>query len=1363
MPSPKLTHYHLNESPGRQQQLHDKSRVINTEGVTEVPNTLAATFWYRLGSIIVLLPIIASSAAQTSSPIANAQDKRGLGIKSGSEQSSPANDRGQREAKPELIMQTGYNNFFGATRLVFSPDGRLLATTTFRSSNVKLWDTTNGRELRNLSSGGQTAMSFAPAVAFSRDSQLIATTASENTVKIWNVMTGAEVRTLSGAQNSFLSATIGVYFIGFSEDGRRLVSASDAIRVWDVATGNILREIGGDPLNPGSLAGGEGGLALSPDGAQLARVVTENTRQQIKIWDLNTGRELPATMLPNHDIDSIELSFTRDKHLLAAGIVNKRLKVWDVAGKVSERELGPTTQEYSFLKFSRDGRWLMLCENYTVKVWEVTSGHELPPLRVPNLGLVSDGVSGVFAGFSDDNRKIATGGFGTDTVIWEAETGKQLLPLRGRSNMAYEVAFSADGSQLLSGGRTRWDLRTGRGLRVAAGQSEKQGNLFSVPSPDGRWLAQYTTNSDAVTLLDTTGGKQPQTLSPAAADSAVQRVAFSQDGRLLATTYYQRPGAQTVAAPDRDAMKQAMKNAGNDPGAAMQIYQQSINQQAGNISNQVKIWDTATGKQLPTLIVSTSPGEVRFSTDGRVLATLGAAGSITLWDTASGSRLRDLTATPQSSPGPMGLPSGFPSLPSPGAKGQRGQPVMPNIGDLNAMITNVLGTMSAGTMGRSVTSIAFSSDGQLIAAGGVESKSNFDTAAIMAGAKGQKGSKNKREQDQQDFMKNLKVEATGQIVLWDTASGREVGVLKGHGRGVSQVALSRDGRLLASAGTDNTIKIWDLSARRELRTLSGHTSSLNSLAFSPDGRLLASAADDGGTFLWDTVTGEHLLTLVSLDDGGEWLVVTPQGLFDGTPVSWNQILWRYNQDTFNVAPIEWFFTEYYYPGLLADVFAGKRPQVSQDVSKKDRRQPQMQLTLAGGQSVSVAGFASRTIKVRIEVSEEPADSDHSAGCGARDVRLFRNGSLVKVWHGDVLKGLPTATLEEEVTLVAGENRLLVYGFNKDNVKSKDVPLNLTGAESLQRSGTAYVIAVGVNEYANTQYNLKYAVADAQDFGSEVQRRQLQLGRFARVEVIPLLNQDATKANILSALRRLTGTEAPAAPSLKAGTAQTLGKLKRAEPEDAVIIYFAGHGTAQGQRFYLIPHDLGYGGNRRTLDESGLNTILQHSISDVELQQAVEDLDAGSLLLVIDACNSGQALESEEKRRGPMNSKGLAQLAYEKGMYILTAAQSFQAALEAAQLGHGLLTYALVEEGLKTSAADNEPKDGMVSAREWLDFATERVPQMQAEKMKDSRGISLDFAFNEDSDRTTSTEQRSVQRPRVFYRREDAHPLMIAKP
>src|SRR5258708_23527078 len=179
-----------------------------------------------------------------------------------------------------------------------------------------------------------------------------------------------------------------------------------------------------------------------------------------------------------------------------------------------------------------------------------------------------------------------------------------------------------------------------------------------------------------------------------------------------------------------------------------------------------------------------------------------------------------------------------------------------------------------------------------------------------------------------------------------------------------------------------------------------------------------------------------------------------------------------------------------------------------------------------------------------------------------------------------------------------------------------------------------------------------------------------LVRYDHVEGIPLVNDIASKANFLSALGRLTGVSTSAEPpTLKAGP---LDRIKHAEPEDAVIIYFAGHGTAQGQRFYLLPHDLGYTGDRGALTEDGLKTILSHSISDLELEDAVEGLAAGSLLMVIDACNSGQALEAEEKRRGPMNSKGLAQLAYEQSMYILTAPQSYQAALEPDRFEHRLL-------------------------------------------------------------------------------------------
>jgi WD40 repeat protein/uncharacterized caspase-like protein len=1255
----------------------------------------------RGASLIFFIFFAGATFAQTPSPSPSPDDKRGLGIQGPSSTTNNTADQRAREAKPELVLQTGYNNLFGATRMVFSPDGKLLATGTYRSNTIKLWETVTNRKLRDLSSSGQTTMAIAPVIAFSRDSRFIAASGSDNSVTVWDVLSGREVHHLAGTQGS-IAGSLGVYFIAFASDNR-LVTVSDAARVWDLSTGRELHSLQMGMQGASTIMGADGSIALSPDGTQLL-FVSEDSDSEIHVVELASGREVRRVKLTDNQLDSVQISATPEGRLLAAGVRDKRFKLWDLTAK-KEHELGPTSQEYPLVKFSRDGRLLALSDSYNVKLWDVTTMRELPALKVPNSGAFPQ--SGAFISFTEDGKRIATGGFDADIIVWETETGKRVSNLVGRANMAYGVAFSADGNELTSGGRTRWDLRTGRGLRMTPDTGEK---TYGIATPDGRAVVIRKLNTNVITIVESPSGKQLFTLTPSGDAGPVLRTSFSADGTLLAVVYgvpedqYQKPGGSFTH------------------GA------------------QVKIWDLKGGRELRSITSGEIPSQAEFSADGRTIAIIGGMGQLSLWDVQSGSKLRDLSASPM---------AGFtpPTTIKPGQ-----MPTMPNMADLAAMVNNTLGAMSAGTMGQTISSLAFTNDGKLLATGGFESKSNIDFAAMMSGAMNPRQKKGSKQPDPADMMRDLKVEAVGRVQFWDVSTGRPIAEIKGHGRGVSKVAFSRDGKLLASAATDNTIKIWDVNSRSELKTLTGHTSPIESMDFSPDGRLLASASEDGGTFLWDAKTGEHLLTLISLDDGGEWMVVTPQGLFDGTPVSWNQILWRYNQETFNVAPIEWFFNEFYYPGLLADVFAGKRPKVAQDVSKKDRRQPVVKLSLVGQAPESTV--ATRIVKVKIDVADAPADKDNPQGTGAQDVRLFRNGSLVKVWHGDVLKGQANVSLEEEITVTAGPNRLVAYAFNRDNVKSKDAPFVFTGADTLKRKGTAYIIAVGVNEYANTQYNLKYATADARSFGDEMQRRQMLIGGFDRVEVVQLLDQDATKANILAAVKRLAGDVGP--PSLKA---VPLDALKRAEPEDTVVIYFAGHGTAQAQRFYLIPHDLGYTGERTKLTQQGLNTMLAHSISDIELETAVEGLDAGHLLLIIDACNSGQALEAEEKRRGPMNSKGLAQLAYEKGMYILTAAQSFQAALEAAQLGHGYLTYALVEEGLKTPVADTQPRDGVVIAREWLNFATERVPQMQEEKMAQGRGIGLEGEIT-----FVEGEKRTVQRPRVFYRREmETNPLVITKP
>src|SRR5438128_6054278 len=297
---------------------------------------------------------------------------------------------------------------------------------------------------------------------------------------------------------------LGVNSVSFSADRKKLVTISDAIRVWDTTSWREAVSLEITDLNASGFTGGEGGVALSPDGSQLARV----ERDQIKFIDLAGGREARSVSLPDSQLENVGLCFTSDGHLLVAGIIEKKLKVWDLNSK-TERVSAPTLKEFSFIKFSIDGRLIALCENYTIKMWETATGRELPMINVPNTGVFVE-TGGVFTSFSPDGKKLATGGFGTQTLLWETETGKQIQQMRGRTNMAYAVAFSADGTQLTSGGRTRWDLRTGQGRRLSSTPSDK---TFGMPSPDGKLIAMFAPNSSTVTIYGASDGRTLQTLT----------------------------------------------------------------------------------------------------------------------------------------------------------------------------------------------------------------------------------------------------------------------------------------------------------------------------------------------------------------------------------------------------------------------------------------------------------------------------------------------------------------------------------------------------------------------------------------------------------------------------------------------------------------------------------------------------------------------------------------------------------------------------------------------------------------------------------------------------------------------------------
>ena len=1101
-----------------------------------------------------------------------------------------------------------------------------------------------------------------------------------------------------------------VLAVAFSSNGRTLASSDIAgtIKLWDLSSGRELRTLLGHSAAVTS-------VAFSPDGLILA---SGGADRSVRLWETSSGRDLQTLTAASPEgsgepASIAALSFSPDGRVVASAGDGNTISIWDVHSSQAPRRLTGHTDRVMCVAFSPDGRMLASAsKDNTIRLWNLASGQELRTLTKQN----STDLSVSPLEFSPDGRILASGSSGLDDSIslWDVSSGLKVRSLSGHSQVVYAAKFSRDGRTLTSGSWDNtvkvWDVTRGSALETRKGPVAP-----AVFSSDGQILA--SADNAAVRLWDVAHSKPSRSL--VGTTQMVLSVAFSRDGRTLV---------------------------------------------CGSQDRTIKVWDLANDRALRVLAADSKgiDSVVRLSPDGRLLAA-GSGNSIRLWDLAS---QRELTSL-------LGHTKGIHSL----AFSQSGRILASASYDKTTKLWDVASGRELKTIPGEVTSMALSPDGRRVASGsrfGTVMLWDVDSGSEMRRLAGHAGAVYAIA-----FSPSGRTLASGAndhaVKLWDVSTGREILTLAGHTDVVFSTAFSPDGQTLATGSWDHTVRLWDVASGRELKKLAAHSGAVLSVTFSPDGRVIASGDYTGAVVLSDVASGSSLArlvalptrvwdvasrqpaeTLVSMRDSADWLVVTPDGLFDGSPEAWNQILWRFNNNTFDVAPVEIFFREYYYPGLLADIFAGKHPKATTDLANIDRRQPAVVIE-RDDQSPANPVVESRTVKLRLQVSEVPPDAEREGGSGARDVRLFRNGALVKVWRGDLkLDPQGHARLEAKIPVVAGENKLTAYVFSKSDIKSSDAQLTVTGAESLRRGGIGYILAVGVDEYANKKFNLKYAVGDVQEFASVFSEQQRKLQNYAALKTTYLLNSDATKANLLAALERSAGASAD---KLTPAQQKLFADLAPAQPEDGVFIYYAGHGYAHGQRFYLLPHDM-------VMPERGEDFAKPeaHSVSDLELGDVFEKIGAGRSLFLIDACRSGQALEAEEKRRGPMNSKGLAQLAYEKGMYILTASQSYQSALESAELGggHGFLTYALVEKGLKTQDA---AVDGQVELRHWLDYATQVVPQLQLASMQEAQkqGRRLVVVSGEEEE-AASPEQRSLQRPRVFYRREaEAQPFIVARP
>jgi RNA polymerase sigma factor (sigma-70 family) len=259
------------------------------------------------------------------------------------------------------------------------------------------------------------------------------------------------------------------------------------------------------------------------------------------------------------------------------------------------------------------------------------------------------------------------------------------------------------------------------------------------------------------------------------------------------------------------------------------------------------------------------------------------------------------------------------------------------------------------------------------------------------------------------------------VKLWDVATGREKATLKtGHQRKVLSLAIGGGGRLLVTGGNEGNVKLWDVASGRLEATCEGHTDQVNAVAVSDDGKLVASASDDRTVRLWDVTAGRQKATFEGHE--GEVTAVVISG--DGKLVASSG-----NDKTVRLWDVA--------TGRLRATLAGHTDKVtglalSRDgkllASASEDETVRLWDVVAGREKAVLKGHADGTA---VAIS---GDGKLVASQGGDDT--------VKLW--DTVTGRENAALEGHTSKVTGlalsrDGKLLVSGSRDGTVRLWDLP------------------------------------------------------------------------------------------------------------------------------------------------------------------------------------------------------------------------------------------------------------------------------------------------------------------------------------
>jgi WD40 repeat protein/DNA-binding SARP family transcriptional activator len=458
----------------------------------------------------------------------------------------------------------------------------------------------------------------------------------------------------------------------------------------------------------------------------------------------------------------------------------------------------------------------------------------------------------------------------TEAIVWNAKTGRQLLRLARATSPIHDIAYSPDGSKIVTGGddgsATVWNATTGKRLFSLPDPNTGGGYLGVAFRPDGTMLA----TADGLGRIRIWNLTDRRLIRTIIAGKPLCGVAWNPDGTLVGAGQcggYNFSAASASRVWDAHTGRLVFETDGLPASLVLRFAPDGRYLVTPTESGTAEIWGLRTHRPIATLTGHTGQiYAVAYSPDGKLVATGATDGTARIWDAQSGKQLLVLA-------GHRAAVDAVDFTPDSRKLITASEDGTVRTWDITPQGSRDWLTILADPRG--VDSVVFSADsGRLITTGACDGKTkiwNARTGSLISAVAVQPGfacPPRATGQPSYPFTTATSLDATitavaaadGSVQLLN-ADGSPIRTLPGSHSTVQSIAFDTTGRYVATGNWDGTATVWDTASGRRLHTFVAHNGTVESLAFSPDGKTLATAGDDTTAKLWNIHTGQRLLTL----------------------------------------------------------------------------------------------------------------------------------------------------------------------------------------------------------------------------------------------------------------------------------------------------------------------------------------------------------------------------------------------------------------------------------------------------------------------------------------------------------------------